>query len=102
MKIILVYITNPTKKEAERIAGRLLDKKLIACANIFPIESFYWWKGRKKKDNEFVLIGKTLENNFKKIEKETEKIHSYETPCVLKIQAVANGKYYKWLKSVLP
>jgi periplasmic divalent cation tolerance protein len=101
MKIILVYITNPTKKEAEKVANFLLDKKLIACANIFPIKSFYWWKGKKEKGNEFVLIGKTLENNFEKIKKETEKVHSYKTPCILNIPATANEKYYKWMKSVL-
>ena len=28
------YITTPNKKEAEQIAKKLLDKKLIACANV--------------------------------------------------------------------
>ena len=46
MPLIFVYITNPTGTEAKRIARHLIKKKLIVCANIFPIESIYPWKGK--------------------------------------------------------
>jgi periplasmic divalent cation tolerance protein len=97
MKNIFVYITNPTKKEAEKIARHLLGKRLIACANIFPVESFYWWKGKIENAKEFVLIGKTKEKNYERIIKEIEGIHSYSIPCVAKLPASFNGKYEKWL-----
>ena len=97
--MILVYITNPTKKQAEKIAEFLLKKRLIACANIFEIESFYWWQKKIKRAKEFVLIGKTIEKNYKKIKREVEKIHPYQLPCVLRIKAGANEKYLNWLKS---
>jgi periplasmic divalent cation tolerance protein len=96
--MILVYITNPTKKVAEKIAKILLKKRLIACANIFEIESFYWWQKKIERAKEFVLIGKTTEKNYKKIKMEVEKIHPYEIPCVLKIKAEANEKYLNWLE----
>jgi periplasmic divalent cation tolerance protein len=99
--MILVYITNPTKKVAEKIAKILLKKRLIACANIFEIESFYWWHGKIEKANEFVLIGKTIEKNYKEIKEKVEKIHPYEVPCILKIKVKANKKYLNWLKSEL-
>jgi len=97
--MILVYITNPTKKWVEKIAKVLLKKRLIVCSNIFEIESFYWWRGKIEKAKEFVLIGKTIEKKYEKIKKEVEKIHPYEIPCVLKIKAEANKKYLNWLKS---
>jgi len=97
--MILVYITNPTKKWAEKIAKVLLKKRLIVCSNIFEIESFYWWRRKIEKAEEFVLIGKTIEKKYKKIKKEVEKIHPYEVPCVLKIKAEANKGYLNWLKS---
>jgi periplasmic divalent cation tolerance protein len=97
--MILVYITNPTKRVAEKIAKILLKKRLIACANIFEIESYYWWWRKIERAKEFVLIGKTIEKNYKKIKMEVEKIHPYEIPCVLKIKAEANEKYLNWLKS---
>ena len=99
--MILVYITNPTKKVAEKIAKILLKKRLIACANIFEIESFYWWQRKIEKAKEFVLIGKTIEKNYARIKKEVEKIHPYEIPCILKIKAEVNERYLNWLKSEL-
>lgn len=97
MKPIFVYITNPTKKEAEKIARHLFEKRLIACANIFPVASLYWWKGKIERGKEFVLIGKTKEKNYRKIIKEIEKIHSYSIPCVVKFPVSFNRKYEKWL-----
>ncbi|MBU2635343.1 divalent-cation tolerance protein CutA [Patescibacteria group bacterium] len=98
MNFIFVYITNPTKKEAKKIAKHLLKKRLIACANIFPINSLYWWEGKIADENEFVLIAKTIEANFEKVKKEVEKIHSYKTPCIIKIPVSSNKKYFDWLK----
>ena len=67
MNFIFIYITNPTKDEAKMIAKHLLEKKLIACANIFPINSLYWWKDKIADENEFALIVKTTEENFKNL-----------------------------------
>jgi periplasmic divalent cation tolerance protein len=98
MDFILLYITNPTKKEAEKISRHLLENRLIACANIFPVKSLYRWKGEIADENEFIVIAKTTENNFEKVKNEIERIHSYEIPCVIKIKASANKKYFKWLE----
>jgi len=96
---VFAYITNPSKQEARKIAKHLLDKKLIACANIFPISSLYWWKGKIADENEFVLIAKTSKTNFEKVKNEVEKIHSYTIPCIVKIPVSSNKKYFDWLKS---
>lgn len=98
MNFIFVYITNPTKKGAKKIARYLLRKKLIACANIFPISSLYRWEGKIIDENEFVLIAKTTKTNFEKVKKEVEKIHSYKIPCIIKIPVSSNKKYFDWLK----
>lgn len=98
MSFIFVYITNPSKKVAERIARHLIKKRLVACANIFPIKSFYWWKKKIEKSNEFVLIVKTTKNNFKKVKDEVRKVHPYSVPCITKINVDANEEYEKWIK----
>ena len=101
MKLILVYVTNPTKKEALKVANHLVEKKLIGCANIFPVDSIYRWEGKIAHQKEFVFIAKTKEANFVKIKKEVKRIHSYSVPCVIKIPACAGDKYYSWLGSVI-
>ena len=96
--MVLAYITCKDKKEAIKISKYLLKKRLIACSNMFPINSLYWWKGKIINDKEFVIIAKTTEKNFKILEKEVKKIHSYEIPAILKIKADANKDYLKWVK----
>lgn len=96
--MIIVYITNPNKKTAEKIAKYLLSKKLCACANIFKISSLYPWKNKIEKSNEYVLILKTIDKYYKEIEKEINKIHPYKMPCILKIKInKVNQKYLNWL-----
>ncbi len=99
MNFIFIYITSPDKRQAKKIAKKLLKAKLIACANIFPISSLYWWQGKIVDDNEYVLIAKTIEKNFEKVKNEIEKIHPYKAPCITKIPVSANKKFFNWLKS---
>lgn len=94
--MVLAYITCKNKKEAVKISKHLLKKRIIACSNMFPISSLYWWKGKIVSDNEFVMIAKTTEKNFNILKKEVKKIHSYEIPAILKIKADANKEYLKW------
>ncbi len=96
--MIFVYITNPNLKTAKNIAKKLLEKRLIACANIFPIKSLYWWKDKIEDSNEFVLIAKSLEKNFRKIIKEVRKIHPYEVPCICRIRVKANKEFENWVR----
>ena len=97
----LAYIICKNRVEAERISMHLLKKRLIACANIFPVKSMYWWKGRIAKENEVVLLAKTSKNKFGKLENEAKKIHSYEIPCIMLIDAKANKEYEKWVNKEL-
>jgi len=98
MKFIFIYITNPSKEVAKKIAGHLLEKKLIACANIFPIDSFYLWEGKVEEEDECVLIAKAREENFQLVKKEVEGIHPHSVPCIAKIPVAFNEKYRRWLK----
>jgi periplasmic divalent cation tolerance protein len=97
---IFVYITNQSEQEATKIAKYLVKKKLIACANIYTnVKSIYPWKGKIADEKESVLIVKTTEANFENIKNEVEKIHSYTTPCIVKIPVSSNKKYFDWLKN---
>ena len=97
--MIFIYITCKNRNEAKKIGLALIKKRLAACCNIFPIESIYWWQGKVVKDKEAVLIVKTLKKNFKKVEKEIKKLHSYTLPCILEISIKAgNIEYLDWLK----
>jgi periplasmic divalent cation tolerance protein len=96
--MILVYITNPDEETAKKVSKHLLEKKLIACSNIFPIKSMYWWEGKIEDDHEVIALIKTREENYVTIVQEVEKIHPYDTPCIIRIKAEANKSYQQWLE----
>jgi periplasmic divalent cation tolerance protein len=98
----IIYITAKDFEEARKISLHLLNKKLIACSNVFPINSFYFWNNELQEDKEFVVLVKTKENYYKKIEEEIKKIHSYDIPAIYswKVDKI-NKDYLKWLTSLL-
>jgi len=98
--LIIILTTCGSRKEAKKIAKSLLEKKLVACANIISrIESKFWWKDKIDKAKEVLIILKTRNGNFKRIEKEIKCIHSYEVPEIIALPIVAGNKIYlDWLR----
>lgn len=97
MNFIIIYITHPNMEEAKRVCEALLKDRLIACANYFPIESSYWWNGKIENTNEIVSIVKTKKENWEKARETVEKLHSYETPCIMKFEVESNKSYFDWI-----
>ena len=97
MNLIAVYIPCKDKEEAKKITKHLLDKKLIACAGMWPIESFYMWKGELRNDKEYTILAKSTDEKFEDMKKEIKGIHSYEIPAIVKFKIETNEDYEKWL-----
>jgi len=96
---LLYFATCANAAEARKIAKVLLEKKLVACANIVPkIESHYWWKGKLEKANETLLILKTKKELQKQVEKEIKSIHSYKLPVMDFFETKMNKEAEKWLE----
>ena len=100
MSLILIYVTNPSRIVARRIAKHLLKKKLIACANIYNsgVHSLYSWKGKIAEEKEVPMILKTVPKNWERVKAEIEKVHPYSIPCIIKIPASANRVFEDWVK----
>ena len=97
MDILLVYITFKDRASASTMIDLLIDKKLIACGNIMPIESCYFWQGSKVREGEYVAIMKSMPTLKHDIESEVVNNHSYEVPCIITWLAEANLAYGKWV-----
>lgn len=97
MSFSVIYVTNENEANAQLLADSLLQKKLIACANIFPIKSAYWWQGNIEHEDEYVAILKTSDALWAKVCEEIEQIHPYDVPCIMRIQAEANAAYEAWI-----
>lgn len=101
-EFILVYITAKNLEEARSIASKLVEEKLVACANVIPkIESVFRWKGRIEKQDEAAIIAKTKKDLSERLVKRVKELHSYETPCIITLPIEGgNPDFLKWLGEV--
>ncbi len=99
MATILFYVTCKDKDEAKSIAKKLLEEKLIACANIFPeIDSFFWWQQKIDSAKEVPMILKTKKTLSKEVITKIKELHSYECPCIVEIPITGGYKeFLKWI-----
>ena len=98
-RVCMVYVPLPKRRTAKKIATILLKEKLAGCANILgPSMSLFAWKGKVRSEREFILILKTTEAKFQKLEKRMVELHPYDCPCIAKIAiAGLNAPYRNWL-----
>ncbi len=99
--IKLLYATFAGKEEALSIAHKLLEEKLIACANVLDGgASIYRWQGEVQQASEVILFAKTTEAQAEKAASRIKELHSYELPCVL-ILPVESGlpEFMEWVET---
>ena len=96
----LIYITTNDQEEAINIGEIIVKERLAACSNIISnMKSIYWWEGNLEKDDEAILILKTLEKNVDKIIKRVKEIHSYDNPCIIALPVLnVSDSYLQWIK----
>ena len=83
-KIIQIVTTASDRKIIEKIGRELIEKRLIACAQIVgPIQSVYRWKGKVEETDEWLLLMKTRESHYPAIEAEFRRLHPYEIPEII-------------------
>ena len=94
----MIIVTTAEKDSAREIARSLVEKKLAACGQIFPIESIYFWQGKICEKNESMLFIKSRSELFDEIKAFIKENHSYEVPEIIQVP-ITNGlpEYLKWI-----
>lgn len=96
---LLVVTTVGTRDEARRMARALVERRLAACAQITPIESFYRWQGEIENDREFRVLFKTRAECWPELEAAIRALHRYELPAIHAIAAThAHAPYAEWVQ----
>ncbi len=100
---IIVFITAKNMDEATKISRELVNRKLIACANIIKdIKSIFWWEGKVDEADEVLLILKTKRTRYQKLEETVKALHSYKVPEIIALPIIdGNPDYLKWLRDSL-
>lgn len=106
MKILLVLVNCNSVKEAETIGQKALQKRLVACFDVFSrLMAYYFWppkSGRIEKSRGCLLVLETLPPHFKELKKIILKTHSDQLPFIGAIDIKnVSLKYWRWLKGEL-
>lgn len=97
-KFSVVLVTAPNRTVARRLAQAALKARLIACANLTPIESHYWWQGKIEKGGEVLLVLKTVSSRLTALERLIVDRHPYDTPEFVVLPVTrGNRRYLAWL-----
>ena len=95
-----IIVTTLCNKEAlaNNIINTLLEKKLVAGAQISKVHSKYWWNNELEECDEYKLEFRTKESLFTEIESEIKKIHDYKTAEISCIEITnANSQFINWI-----
>jgi dephospho-CoA kinase/uncharacterized protein involved in tolerance to divalent cations len=86
------------RDEARRIASILLDKRMVAGANVTEVESMYRWKDRINDTHEWRLCCYTTERNLRGAMECVRQNHSYEVPVIISSEVMrSNFQTLKWV-----
>lgn len=99
-KIACLYWTIDTQEHASALIQGLIDKKLIACANILPGVSMYPWQGTVHREQEYFVICKTSTEKIADAVAFVEQAHTYDIPCITSWVADAGNAYAGWVTAV--
>ncbi len=100
MSKILIYVMCGDNDEAERIARHLVEKELVACANIMaPHRALYKWEGKFETGAETTMILKTQGSLFEQVRAEICALHSYDCPCIVAVPVIAGHEpFLRWIE----
>lgn len=100
--MVFIYSTCRDLEEARRISKLIVEKRIAACVNMWPIESCYTWEGALKCESEHALLIKTNESKVQDIEDIIQENHSYSTPVVATVDVRrVNRAYKEWMSGTI-
>lgn len=94
-----LYVTAADTEQAAALASALLERRLVACANVVPgVRSLYRWRGEVVDEGEVVLICKTAADRAELAVAAVEALHPYDVPCAVAWPvAEASAAYARWV-----
>lgn len=101
MSALMIYITYPNAKQARDISKVLVERRLVACANIFPAhESLFWWDGAVQSSAERAVIYKTTDDKFDAVRDAVLELHGYECPCIVALPIEKGHEpFMRWIEA---
>ena len=86
METLIVFSTFPDVEQARLAAHKLIEQGVAACVNIVPsVTSVYRWQGKVEEAGEALLLMKTTDAAYPRLESALKACHPYELPEILAV-----------------
>lgn len=98
---VTVLTTVGRADDAKAMAKALVERKLAACVQSFPIASCYRWEGKVAEDAEVLLFVKTRAELYPEVETAIREMHAYATPEIVCLPILTgSAPYLDWIFDV--
>lgn len=94
---VIVFCAAGSKDNAALIAATLIERRLAACVQLGPIESYYRWQGKVEHEHEWLLQIKTTAARTAAAEACIKELHSYELPEITVVAMSGSPEYLRWV-----
>ena len=95
-RLVLALTTEANAERAQQLAEALLERHLVACVSIHPVQSFYRWEGSLQTSHEVQLLMKTSAQHVDALRLAVSELHSYDTPEWLCWPVTGSPAYGAW------
>ena len=95
-----VFTAIDSPEAARRIAVAIVEERLAACAQVLgPMESTFRWEGELRREQEWLVIGKTTDTRLLELMARIRALHSYDVPEII-AQPILAGEpaYLGWIR----
>lgn len=101
-ELILVQCAVGSRDNAAAIARALVERRLAACVQMTPIESWYRWEGAVQHEPELMLTIKTVRARFDALCAAVTALHDYELPEIVAVPITdALPAYADWVREAV-
>ncbi len=103
MGYLIVLTTVGNEEQANLLADELVVRRHAACVHIIKVgRTVYRWQGRVFDDNEYLLISKTTDEEYPRVEATIKELSTYELPEILGFEVRrGSADFMEWITGSL-
>ncbi|WP_380284464.1 divalent-cation tolerance protein CutA [Kitasatospora purpeofusca] len=98
--LLVMTTTHDDEAKARTLAADVVRARLAACAQVYRIQSVYWWEGEVQDAAEWRIDFKTRTELAAALTDFVNERHDYDTPEVIAVPVVAGSPaYLDWVRA---
>ena len=96
--MVFIYTTCADSNEAKTLGKLIIENKMGACVDFWPVNSMYNWENSLKEVSQVIMMITTFESKLEEVNDFISKHHSYSVPLIAGIDIRRINRAYKeWM-----